>query len=148
MRSLYFLSKDFCSFNGWLEMKPNDDLNMVWSEFQENTIKYLSYMRNNHDFCDVTLAGDDLELLPAHKVIISAGSDFFETIIRKTGGHPVLYLRGVSKGDLEVILAFLYTGETRVEKLRQDSFLALARDLGVRGFAQKGYKTDGTRAKV
>ena len=38
------------------------------------------------------------------------------------------------------MLVFLYTGETRVNKVRLDSFLALARDLGVRGLAQH----DGT----
>ena len=82
---------------GWLveKMKPKDDLQMVWSEFQETTAKYMSYVRGNHDFSDVTLIGDDLELLPAHRVIISAGSELFETILRKTGGqpHPTLYLR-------------------------------------------------------
>ena len=118
-------------------MKPKDDLKMLWSDFQENTTKYMPHVRSNHDFSDMTLAGDDLELFPAHRLILSAGSEFFETIMRKTGGQPVLYLRGVSREELEVILAFLYTGETRVHKLRLDSFLALARDLGVRGFAQK-----------
>ena len=120
-------------------MKPTDDLKMVWSDFQETTAQYMSDVRSNYEFSDVTLAGDDLELLPAHRVIISAGSEFFETILRKTGGkpHPVVYLRGVRREELEVMLAFLYTGETRVDKMRLDSFLALARDLGVRGFAQQ-----------
>ena len=120
-------------------MKPIDDLQMVWSDFQETTNKYISNMGSNHDFSDVTLACDDLELFQAHKVIISAGSQFFETILRKTGGQtqPLVYLRGVSKAELEGVLAFLYTGQTRVSKLGLDSFLALARDLGVRGFAQQ-----------
>ena len=120
-------------------MKPIDDLQMVWSDFQETTNKNISNMGSNYDFSDVTLACDDLELFPAHKVIISAGSQFFETILRKTGGQtqPLVYLRGVSKAELEGVLAFLYTGQTRVSKLRLDSFLALARDLGVRGFAQQ-----------
>ena len=57
---------------------------MVWSDFDKSTNKYMSYMRSNHNFSDVTLAGDDLELVPGHMVIISAGSDLFETILRKT----------------------------------------------------------------
>ena len=65
----------------------------------------MSYVRSNHDFSNVTLTVDDLELLPAHRVFISAGSKLFETILRKTGGHPHPTL---------------------------DSFLALARDIGVR----------------
>ena len=138
-------------------MNQMDDLQMVWSDFQKSRNKHMSNVRNNHNFSDVTLVGDDLELVPAHRVIISAGSDFFDTILNKTGRmhssfsyisqillggqtNPLIYLRGVSKEELEVILTFLYTGETRVDRIRLDSFLALARDLGVRGFAQQ----DGT----
>ena len=48
-----------------------------------------------------------------------------------------MYLRGVGKEDLGDILTFLYTGETRVHKQRLDTFLTLARSLGVRGFGDK-----------
>ena len=65
---------------------------------------------------------------------------YFSQILLGGQINPLIYLRGVSKEELEVILTFLYTGETRVERIRLDSFLALARDLGVRGFAQQ----DGT----
>ena len=49
----------------------------------------------------------------------------------------MVYLRGAGKDDLGDILTFLYTGETRVHKQRLDTFLTLARSLGVRGFGDK-----------
>ena len=66
-------------------MKSKDDLQMVWSEFQTNTAKFISSIQETHDFSDVTLACDDAELVKAHRFILSAGSSFFETILRKTG---------------------------------------------------------------
>ena len=112
---------------------------MIWSKFQSNTARFLSTVQKTHEFSDVTLVCDNAELVPAHRVIISAGSSFFETILRKTGFHPqpLVYLKGVSQEDLVDILTFLYTGETRVHKQGLDTFLALARSLGVRGFGDK-----------
>ena len=74
-------------------MKLKDDLQMVWSEFQTNTTKFLSSVRETQDFSDVTLACDDAELVQAHRVIISAGSSFFETILRKTGLYLCFYYK-------------------------------------------------------
>ena len=50
--------------------------------------------------------------------------------------HPYLYLRGMKKKHLEAILGFLYKGETSVHKTNLDSFLALDRELWVRGFCE------------
>ena len=68
-------------------MKSKDDLQMVWSEFLTNTVKSLSSIQVTHDFSDVTLACDNAELVQAHRFILSAGSSFFETILRKTGWY-------------------------------------------------------------
>ena len=121
-------------------MKPKESLQMVWSEFQASTSSFLASIHSNHDFSDVTLACDDDDVFPAHRVILSAGSSFFENVLRKSGGypHPYIYLRGMQKEHLEAILGFLYKGETSVQKINLDSFLALARELGVRGFCEVG----------
>ena len=74
-----------------VDMKLKDDLQIVWSEFQTNTARFISCVQENHDFSDVTLACDDDELVQAHRVIISAGSSFFETIFRKTGLYLCFY---------------------------------------------------------
>ena len=118
-------------------MNPTENIQLSWSEFQTATTRFISSVQNSNDFVDVTLACDDDKMVEAHRVVISAGSSFFEGILRKTGGHPhpLLYLRGIKKEQLDSILTFLYRGETSVEKEHLDAFLALARDLGVRGFS-------------
>ena len=76
-------------------MKPKENLQMVWSEFQASTTAFLSSIYSSNDFSDVTLLCEEFELVPAHRVILSAGSSFFENVLRNSGGHshPLLYLR-------------------------------------------------------
>ena len=120
-------------------MKTEENLRLVWSEFHSSTTYFLSNIAVNYDFSDVTLVCKDQQLVPGHRVILSAGSRFFESILKVSLGNPnpLVYLRGVSKDDLVAILSFLYTGETRVKKSRLQDFMILARDLGVKGLSEE-----------
>ena len=120
-------------------MKTEENLRLVWSEFHSSTTYFLSHIAVNYDFSDVTLVCKDQQLVPGHRVILSAGSRFFESILKVSLGNPnpLVYLRGVSKDDLVSILSFLYTGETQVKKSRLQDFMMLARDLGVKGLSEE-----------
>ena len=120
-------------------MKTEENLRLVWSEFQSSTTSFLSQVRESPNFSDVTLVCDNYQLVPGHRVILSAGSRFFESVLTVSVGHPnpLVYLKGVSKDDLVAILSFLYTGETQVQKTRLEAFLVLARDLGVKGLSEE-----------
>ena len=120
-------------------MEKQEKIQLAYSEFRTSTSAYLSKIQVSHEFSDVTLACEDDILVPAHKVILSAGSSLFESFLSKFGSHPhpLIYLRGVRKAHLENILSFLYTGEASVQKLQLDAFLTLARELGVRGFDEE-----------
>ena len=120
-------------------MKPKDVVQMSWSDFQKSTTGFMSESRVNSDFTDVTLAcedGEQLTQVPAHKIILAAGSAFFQSLLRRVGQSscPLIYLRGVEMVELETILSFLYTGEASVQKVRLEKFLAVANDLGIKGF--------------
>ena len=77
-------------------------------------------------------------MVPAHKIVLSAGSSFFEAAFKRIGkiqsSNPLLYLKGVEKQELELLLTFLYTGEVNVLKEKLEKFLEVAKDLGVKGF--------------
>lgn len=89
----------------------------------------------------MTLACDD-EQLQAHKVILSACSPFFRTVLRRNRHeHPLLYLKGVKYADLVSVLNFMYHGEVNVAQEELNSFLAVAEDLKVKGLTQ-GNSTD------
>ena len=131
------VQKDGSKASTLKKMKPKDMVQMSWSDFQKSTTGFVSESRLNSDFTDVTLVCNDRELtqVTAHKIILAAGSTFFESLLRRVSQScPLIFLRGVETVELETILSFLYTGEASVQKARLEKFLAVANDLGVKGF--------------
>ena len=87
--------------------------------------------REDKDFFDITLACDD-DQIQAHKVILSACSPFFRSVLQKNPHqHPFLYLKGVKYADLLAVLNFMYHGEVNVAQDELNSFLAIAQNLRV-----------------
>ena len=57
------------------------------SEFESNIRASFSELRKEEDMIDVTLATDDGTLIDAHKMILSAGSNFFGQLFRHQSKH-------------------------------------------------------------
>ena len=81
-------------------------------------------LRSESDFFDVTLACADSEFrtLQAHKLILSACSNFFKGIFRgETNAskhpNPYIFLHGVTYNNLTSILDFIYNGEVNIDDL-------------------------------
>jgi len=109
-----------------------------WNDFEANISTAFRELREDKDFFDVTLACDD-DQLQAHKVILSACSPFFRTVLKRNKhDHPLLYLKGVKYIDLVAVLNFMYHGEVNVAQEELNSFLAVAEDLKVKGLTQNG----------
>ena len=107
-----------------------------WNDFENNISVAFRELREDKDFFDVTLACDD-EQIQAHKVILSACSPFFKTILRRNQhANPLLWLRGVKFSDLQSVLNFMYHGEVNVAQEELNSFLAVAEELKVKGLTQ------------
>ena len=108
-----------------------------WNDFENNISCAFKELRDDKDFFDVTLACGDEEI-QAHKVILSACSPFFKTILRRhPHQHPLLYLHGVSYTDLQSVLNFMYHGEVNVAQEELNTFLAVAENLKVKGLTQQ-----------
>ena len=107
-----------------------------WNDFETNISSAFREIREDKDFFDVTLACDN-EQIQAHKVILSACSPFFRTILRRNQhSNPLLYLKGVRFTDLTSVLNFMYHGEVNVAQEELNSFLAVAEELKVKGLTQ------------
>jgi len=107
-----------------------------WNDFESNISVAFRELREDKDFFDVTLACDD-DQIQAHKVILSACSPFFRTVLRRNPhAHPLLYLKGVKFSDLQSVLNFMYHGEVNVAQEELNSFLAVAEELRVKGLTQ------------
>jgi len=121
-----------------------DNFCLRWNDFAENVSGAFKELRAENDFFDVTLACSDsgARTLHAHKVILSACSNFFKTTFRQQMNahkhpNPYIYLRGVSYSDLVSILDFIYNGEVNVAQEDLNSFLAVAEELQIKGLTNR-----------
>merc|ERR1712012_1230819 len=116
-----------------------------WNDFETNISVAFRELREDKDFFDVTLACDDQQM-QAHKVILSACSPFFRSVLKKNAhAHPLLFLKGVKYVDLEAVLNFMYHGEVNVAQEELNSFLAVAEELKVKGLTQNNSSSAGER---
>jgi len=117
-------------------MGSTDKFCLRWNDFESNISVSFRELREDKDFFDITLACED-EQIQAHKVILSACSPFFRSVLKRNRHeHPLLYLKGVKFTELEAVLNFMYQGEVNVAQEDLNSFLAVAEDLKVKGLTQ------------
>jgi len=118
------------------DLNKGEKFCLKWNEFESNVSHAFQDLREGRDFLDVTLACEDSQI-EAHKVILSASSKFFHSILKKNPHqHPLLYLKGVKIEDLQSIIDFLYVGEVNVAQENLNSFLTVAEELQIKGLTQ------------
>ena len=110
---------------------------LKWNDFQTNVSKSFSDLRNEEYLHDVTLVCDDNSQVSAHKLVLSACSEYFKTIFRNNGHqNPLICLEGVSSPELRNILDYMYNGEANIFQENLDNFLSLAQRLKILGLLQ------------
>merc|ERR1712179_298338 len=108
---------------------------MKCNEFDTNIREYLRILREDQRLFDVTLVTDDGHHIQAHKVILSAGSNFFSDIFLKSNQtNMLIYLKGINSVQLETLLDFIYNGEASIEQDELKKFLETGKELQVKGF--------------
>ena len=113
--------------------RMDEHLTITWAEFQKNVEVSFGEAKFSQDFADVTLVGEDYKL-EAHRLVLSSGSNFFQQLLKKTRHpHPLLYLKGSLKTNIEAILSFLYTGEAKVGQNNLEEFITTAKELKIKG---------------
>ena len=109
----------------------------IYLLFEINISISFKDLRDDKDFFDVTLACNGNQL-QAHKVILSACSPFFRSILKKyPHPHPLLYLKGVQYEEIQSVLTFMYHGEGNVAQKNLNTFLAVADDLEMKGLSER-----------
>ena len=111
----------------------NEKFCLRWNDFESNISVAFSELREEKDFFDVTLVCNE-DQIQAHKVILSACSPFFRSILKRNPhAHPLIYLKGVKLSNLQSALDFIYRGEANVAQEELSSFLAVAEELKIKG---------------
>ena len=119
------------------------------TDFQSVVSQSFRVLRREEDFYDVTLVSDDQTQISAHKLVLSASSDFFRNILRKNKhSHPLIYLSGVKAQNLQCILDYIYLGEVKVFQGQLDEFLESAHKLNIRGLATVQTEDTGVKEEI
>jgi len=109
---------------------------LVFNNFKSNISSNWSELREESQFCDVTLACEGSRV-EAHKVILSSCSPVIKDLLIQTNHpHPLVYLRGVKSMQIKALLDFIYKGEVDIAREDLDDFLEVARELKVKGLAE------------
>ena len=112
-------------------------LGLVRKDFNLHAGKSFGLLFGDCNFTDVTLVSADNQQLPAHKVVLSTGSQFFrEIFIRNPHPQPLLYLK-LRYCDLLSLMRFIYLGECEVDQRDIDQFLQTAKELRVEGLSSE-----------
>merc|ERR1712025_274343 len=120
-----------------VRMFGENQYHLSWNQNEEMRPLLLKTLWENKDFVDVTIACDD-DQIDAHKVVLSAASSIFEKILKRNPhNHPLIYLKGTSKGQVELLLEFIYSGETNIPEENLNEFLELAKSFCVKGLTDE-----------
>ena len=107
---------------------------LKWNDFQSNISQTFSSLRTEEAFFDVTLVSDDQHQVSAHKVVLSACSQYFKNILKKNRhSNPLLCLDGVTTSELQFVLDYIYHGEVQIFQENLDRFLAVAEKFQLEG---------------
>ena len=111
--------------------------NMNWQTFTDHLKELLHEMMLSKELTDVTLICDDKKQLKAHKIILSACSPVFKSIIEcLPQNNSGIYLSEIHHQEMESILEFIYLGESTFEQKQIDDFLKVARKLEIKGIGK------------
>ena len=111
---------------------------LAWSDFQENVVGTFCDLRDDQDFCDVTLVCEDNHQIFGHKVVLAASSQLLKAMLKGSPHkHPLLYFWGIKARDLASMVDFIYTGQVQLYQSDLPDFLNLAELLKVKGVGRR-----------
>ena len=114
--------------------EPLENICLKWSDFQQNIGASYQQIRASGDLSDVTLVAEDGQRIEAHRIILTACSAFFSSVIMESKNtHPIIYMRGLTAKELVDIVDFIYYGEVNIYEENIEDFLILAEELQLRG---------------
>lgn len=113
----------------WFKFTFKLDTNMLpqqyclrWRYHHSNLQTMFSQLLDREAFCDVTLACEG-RTIKAHKIVLSACSTYFETILSQyEEKDPILIMKDVKYIDIKCLVEFMYKGEINVEHVSKQCF--------------------------
>ena len=115
----------------------SEKFSIKWNDFNSNVSKSFGKLRNEEYLHDVTLVGDDHTQLAAHKLVLSACSEYFKEVFKRNKhSNTLMCLEGLSRKDLENVLDYIYNGEIHIYQEELKRFLSVAQRLKLEGLLE------------
>ena len=110
-----------------------EKFNLNWNSYTDHLREMLQEMMKTTELTDVTLVCDDKRQFKAHKIVLSACSTVFKSIINELPQNSsVIYLRGIQHQEMKSILEFIYLGAATFYQERMNEFLNVAKNLEIK----------------
>ena len=129
----------------------SETFNLKWNNFGSNVSSSFETLRNEDYLNDVTLVTDDNQQISAHKLVLSACSDYFQKVFRNNQNKGLLLcLEGVTKEELNNCLDYMYNGEVEIPQVGIEKFFQIARRFKLNGLLNDDTKNveDNESVKV
>ena len=115
-------------------LSMDERVNLKWTDFESTVTSSFELLRKEEDLFDLTLISDDEIQIPAHKLVLSASSTFFKSILKQSSSnHPFLFLGGVNSRILQSVLDYIYHGQIQINKDELKVFLEVAKKFRIDG---------------
>ena len=122
---------------------------LKWNDFGNNAKKAFGLLKNEDFLHDVTLVAEDNKQLAAHKLVLSACSEYFRNIFKNNNHYNILLcLNDITSDEIENILDYMYYGEVNIYQEDLDRFLSVAKRFQIEGLLEstKKEKADADEA--
>ena len=111
-----------------------EKFNLKWNDFEQTSLRTFASLRHDKNLVDITLVANDQVRIQAHKIVLSSCSPFFSNlVVSMPTNNPFLYLSNVSSTFLNLMLDYIYTGQTEVLPVDLQTFLKSAKMLEIDG---------------
>ena len=109
-----------------------------WHTYTDHLKEMLHDMMSSNELTDVTLVSDDKVHFKAHKVVLSACSPTFKSIVSDNHlTNQSIFLRGIQSHEVESILHFIYLGQATFYQDHMNEFLNVARSLEIKEISRE-----------
>jgi len=123
---------------GMVHSMHQEKYNLKWHTYSEHLREMLYEMMMSYELTDVTLVCDDRKQFKAHKIVLSACSTVFKSIINDLPKESsVIFLRGIQHQEMQSIMEFMYSGGTSFDQERMDEFFNVARNLEIKELSKE-----------
>ncbi|XP_046663180.1 longitudinals lacking protein, isoforms H/M/V-like [Homalodisca vitripennis] len=119
-------------------MATDQQFCLRWNNHQSTLISVFDALLENGTLVDCTLAAEG-QYLKAHKVVLSACSPYFETLLSQHyEKHPIVILKDVKFTELKSMMDYMYRGEVNISQDQLGTFLKAAESLQIKGLSDNG----------